>query len=241
MELMQASAILQLANSAEFTDEEVVTRVLNVETALFEILMRRYNQRLYRVARSILRDDGEAEDVMQDAYVRAYQHLGQFAGRAKFSTWLTRIAVHEALAQAHRGKRYDALEGLSAVQGETMKFASAAPSPEQEVATAQSHAILEKAILSLPESYRTVLMMRDIEELTTAEAAESLDITEQNVKVRLHRARALLRRQLYTRAGVSSADAFAFMGVRCDRVVKNVFARLAMIQVAVDPGSSSIH
>ena len=241
MELMQASAILQLANSAELTDEEVVTRVLNGETALFEILMRRYNQRLYRVARSILRDDGEAEDVMQDAYVRAYQHLRQFAGRAKFSTWLTRIAVHEALARAHRGKRYDALEGLSAVQGEAMKFASAAPSPEQEVATAQSHAILEEAILSLPESYRTVLMMRDIEELTTAEAAESLDITEQNVKVRLHRARALLRRELYTRAGVSSADAFAFMGVRCDRVVKNVFARLAMIQVAVDPGSSSIH
>src|SRR5437660_1652856 len=238
MELMQASAILHLANSAELTDEEVVTRILNGETALFEILMRRYNQRLYRVARSILRDDGEAEDVMQDAYVRAYQHLGQFAGRAKFSTWLTRIAVHEALARAHRGKRYDA---ISAVQGETMKFASAAPSPEQEVATAQSHAILEEAILSLPDSYRTVLMMRDIEELTTAEAAESLDITEQNVKVRLHRARALLRRELYTRAGVSGADAFAFMGVRCDRVVKNVFARLAMIQVAVDPGSSSIH
>jgi len=238
MEVMRASAILQLANSAELTDEEVVTRVLNGETALFEILMRRYNQRLYRVARSILRQDDEAEDVMQDAYVRAYQHLGQFAGRAKFSTWLTRIAVHEALARAHRGKRYDA---ISAVQGETMKFASAAPSPEQEVATAQSHAILEEAILSLPESYRTVLMMRDIEELTTAEAAESLDITEQNVKVRLHRARALLRRELYTRAGVSSADAFAFMGVRCDRVVKNVFARLAMIQVAVDPGSSSIH
>src|SRR5438309_6467885 len=233
--------ILELGRSAELADEEVVHRVLAGETELFEILMRRYNQRLYRVARAILREDAEAEDVMQDAYVRAYQHLGQFAGRAKFSTWLTRIAVHEALARAHRGKRYDALEGLSAVQGEAMKFASAAPSPEQEVATAQSHAILEEAILSLPESYRTVLMMRDIEELTTAEAAESLDITEQNVKVRLHRARALLRRELYTRAGVSSADAFAFMGVRCDRVVKNVFARRAMIQVAADPGSSSIH
>src|SRR2546421_2450419 len=198
----------EVATSQEpLSDEEVVTRVLAGETGMFEIIMRRHNQPLYRVARAILRNDGEAEDVMQDAYVRAYQHLGQFAGRAKFSTWLTRIAVHEALARAHRGKRYDALEGLSAVQGEAMKFASAAPSPEQEVATAQSHAILEEAILSLPESYRTVLMMRDIEELTTAEAAESLDITEQNVKVRLHRARALLRRELYTRAGVSSADA----------------------------------
>src|SRR5256886_16216377 len=105
MELMQASAILQLANSAELTGEEVVTRILNGETALFEILMRRYNQRLYRVARSILRDDGEAEDVMQDAYVRAYEHLDQFAGRPKFSTWLTRIAVHEALPRQHRGNR----------------------------------------------------------------------------------------------------------------------------------------
>src|SRR5437879_6026372 len=109
MELMQASAILQLANSAELTDEEVVTRVLNGETALFEILMRRYNQRLYRVARAILRDDGEAEDVMQDAYVRAYQHLAEFEGRAKFSTWLTRIAVHEALARAHRRQRFQPL------------------------------------------------------------------------------------------------------------------------------------
>jgi RNA polymerase sigma-70 factor (ECF subfamily) len=227
MEVMRASAILQLANSAELTDEEVVTRVLNGETALFEILMRRYNQRLYRVARSILRQDDEAEDVMQDAYVRAYQHLSQFAGRAKFSTWLTRIAVHEALARAHRSKRYDALDG--AVQGGTMKFASTSPSPEQEVATTQSHAILEDAILSLPESYRTVLMMRDIEELSTAEAAESLEISEENVKVRLHRARALLRRELYARAGSSRADAFAFMGIRCDRVVKNVFARLPML------------
>src|SRR3989440_8534388 len=110
MELMQASAILQLANSAELTDEEVVTRVLNGETALFEILMRRYNQRLYRVARSILRDDGEAEDVMQDAYVRAYQHLGQFAGRAKFSAWLTRIAVNEALARLRSRSRTGQLE-----------------------------------------------------------------------------------------------------------------------------------
>ena len=98
------SALLQEIQSQSLTDEDIVTRVLAGETALFEIIMRRHNQRLYRVARAILRDDGEAEDVMQDAYVRAYQHLGQFAGRAKFSTWLTRIAVHEALARAHRGK-----------------------------------------------------------------------------------------------------------------------------------------
>ena len=92
------------------SDEEVVARVLAGQTAMFEIVMRRHNQRLYRVARAILRNDGEAEDVMQDAYVRAYEHLDQFAGRAKFSTWLTRIAVHEALARQHRGNRFQESE-----------------------------------------------------------------------------------------------------------------------------------
>src|SRR5579863_6348376 len=99
---MAISALLQRAKTECWTDEEVVARVLGGETALFEIIMRRYNQRLYRVAYSVLRDEAEAEDVMQDAYVRAYQHLDQFAGRAKFSTWLTRIAVHEALARVQR-------------------------------------------------------------------------------------------------------------------------------------------
>ena len=225
---MQAD-ILQMANSAELADEDVVRRVLEGETALFEILMRRYNQRLYRVARAILRDDAEAEDVMQDAYVRAYQHLDQFAGRAKFSTWLTRIAVHEALARVHRRQRYDALEDYAEAQGETMIFASDAPNPEQQVGGAQTSAMLEEAILTLPESYRTVLMMRDIEELSTAETADALELTEENVKVRLHRARALLRRELYARAGSNRASAFGFMGARCDRVVKTVFERLSKL------------
>jgi len=92
------------ASQESLSDEEVVVRVLAGQTAMFEIVMRRHNQLLYRVARAILRNDGEAEDVMQDAYVRAYEHLAQFAGRAKFSTWLTRIAVHEALARMHRAK-----------------------------------------------------------------------------------------------------------------------------------------
>src|SRR5437879_13876794 len=147
MELMQASAILQLANSAELTDEEVVTRVLNGETALFEILMRRYNQRLYRVARSILRDDGEAEDVMQDAYVRAYQHLGQFAGRATFSTWLTRIAVNEALARKRRLKNFEELEpSMNSTDNSGHKperFADTAPDPEQQASSSEMQRLLE--------------------------------------------------------------------------------------------------
>src|SRR5437868_13808598 len=142
--------ILELGRSAELADEEVVRRVLAGETALFEILMRRYNQRLYRVARAILREDAEAEDVMQDAYVRAYQHLGQFAGRAKFSTWLTRIAVHEALARANRRRRYEALDASTNSQGENMMFQSNAPDADQEAAAAQTKGMLEAAILSLP-------------------------------------------------------------------------------------------
>src|SRR5437588_2980316 len=134
--------ILELGRSAELADEEVVHRVLAGETALFEILMRRYNQRLYRVARAILREDAEAEDVMQDAYVSAYQHLDQFAGRAKFYTWLTRIAVHEALARANRRRRYEALDASPNSQGENMTSQSNGPNPEQEAAAAQPNGML---------------------------------------------------------------------------------------------------
>src|SRR5216684_6260022 len=227
MEVMPASAILQLANSAELTEEQVVTRVLKGETALFEILMRRYNQRLYRVARSILRQDNEAEDVMQDAYVRAYEHLGQFAGRAKFSTWLTRIAVHEALARQRRGNRYQELEPMSEREGDPMdRFASLAPDPEQQASNSEVRRLLEEAVEKLPDAYRTIFILRDIEEMSTTDAADVLEITEENVKVRLHRARALLRKSLYARAGMERKEAFDFHAARCDRVVKNVFERI---------------
>ena len=208
------------------SDEEVVRRVLEGEGALFEILMRRYNQRLYRVARFILREDAEAEDVMQDAYVRAYQHLDQFAGRARFSTWLTRIAIHEALARANRGRRFEGLDENGEPAEDAGSFSSGVRDPEQEMVASETRAMLEAAILCLPAAYRTVLMLRDIEELNTAETAQALDLSEENVKVRLHRARALLRRELYARAGAGRGQAFSFMADRCDRVVQAVFGRL---------------
>jgi RNA polymerase sigma-70 factor (ECF subfamily) len=223
---MSASALPEVPQSPAPSDEEVVARVLGGDTAAFELLMRRHNQKLYRVARAILREDGEAEDVMQDAYVRAYEHLDQFAGRAKFSTWLTRIAVHEALARLRRRNRTDALESIIETTGETMTFASHAPNPEQEAVEAQNRSLLEAAILELPDGYRTVLMLRDIEELDTAETAEILGLTEENVKVRLHRARTLLRRELYTRVGDTRTAAFSFMGERCDRVVLGVLRKI---------------
>jgi RNA polymerase sigma-70 factor, ECF subfamily len=201
--------------------------VLAGETLMFEVVMRRHNQRLYRVARAVLRNDDEAEDVMQDAYVRAYEHLHQFAGRARFSTWLTRIAVHEALARHHRGKRYQVLDPISEREGDPMdRFASWAPNPEQQTSNAEVRRLLERAIERLPDAYRTVFMLRDVEEMSTTDAADVLEISEENVKVRLHRARALLRKSLYARAGMERKEAFNFHAVRCDRVVKNVFERI---------------
>ena len=221
----------ELASKTELlTDEEVIARVLSGETGMFEIVMRRHNQRLYRVARAILRNDGEAEDVMQDAYVRAYEHLGQFAGRAKFSTWLTRIAVHEALARQRRGNRYQELELMAEREGDRMdRFASSAPDPEQHASNTEMRRLLEEAVEQLPDSYRIVFMLRDVEEMSTADAAEALEISEENVKIRLHRARVLLRKGLYARAGIERKEAFNFNAVRCDRVVKNVFERIQVM------------
>jgi RNA polymerase sigma-70 factor (ECF subfamily) len=224
---MEIAAILEKARSEGWTDEEIVDRVRAGETALYEIIMRRYNQRLYRVARAILRDDTEAEDVMQDAYVRAYQHLDQFARRAPFSSWLTRIAVHEAVARVRQRNRTQQIaEGE--VEGEfVMNLAEPSPNPEQTASTAELGHLLEEALLALPEQFRTVVIFRDVEELSTEETAEALEISEENVKIRLHRGRAMIRGWLFQRVGAKARDAFPFMGARCDRVVRNVFARLS--------------
>ena len=214
--------------AAPMSDEEVVRRVLAGETALFEIIMRRYNQRLYRVTRAILRDDAEAEDVMQDAYVRAYEHLSQFAGRAQFSTWLTRIAIHEALARAQRRKRTDQLGVTEWSDGEgEVNVPATSPNPEEQVSAAELGKALESAILAIPDPYRLVLMMRDVEQLSTIETAAALELSEENVKVRLHRARAMVRKQLFAQAGVEAPRAFGFMGDRCDRVVARVMERIS--------------
>lgn len=220
---MTGTATVETGRSEGMSDEEVVERVLAGDTPLFEIVMRRYNQRLYRASRAILRDDAQAEDVVQDAYVRAYQHLGQFAGRAKFSTWLIRIAVNEALARARRGKRYEESEPM-ADKGDRMDdFTSSMPDPEQQASNSETRRLLEQWIEALPDSFRAVFVLRDVEEMSTTETAQALEITEENVKVRLHRARALLRKKFYAHAKVDSKEAFAFHAVRCDRITRTVF------------------
>jgi len=203
------------------SDEQIVERVKGGETYLFEIIMRRYNQRLFRVIRGVLRDENEVEDVMQEAYVRAYEHLDQFAGRSKFSTWLTKIAVYEAYRRLKNGRRTssfdDYLEELMATSDR---------SPEERTFDSEMRSLLECAVDSLPDEYRTVLMMRDVEGMSTTETADCLNITEQNVKVRLFRARAMIRKQLFERARTASPKAFEFLGARCDRVVERVLAQI---------------
>ena len=225
---MSTEALADTAIPERCTDEEIVARVRAGDTALYEIIMRRYNQRLYRIAVAIVRDGSEAEDVMQDAYVRAYQHLRQFEGRAKFSTWLTRIAVHEALARARRRSRTQELDA-EPFGGYMNPLPATTPDPEQQVSDRELVALLQDAVLALPDNYRSVLMMRDIEEMSTSDTAQALDLTEENVKVRLHRARALLRRELFARAGSQRGNAFPFMGTRCDRMVETVMQRIAKL------------
>jgi len=220
---------------ASASDEEIVARVRAGETPLFELLIRRYNQRLYRVARSILRDEPEAEDVMQHAYVSAFAHLHQFEGRARFSTWLTRIAVHEALARARRRARWKGLDDMSETLSPEGSPRDERLDPEQQAQAAELRRLLEAAIDALPGIYRTAFVLREAEGLDTLEVAECLEISQVAVRARVHRARVLLRRGLFERTGATSASAFSFHLTRCDRIVAGVFARLGEVTTAVGP------
>lgn len=221
---MESVEVLERARSEGWTDEELVRRILSGDVILYEIIMRRYNQRLYRAVRALLHNDAEAEDVVEDAYVRAYEHLSQFAGRAAFSTWLTRIAIHEAYARMRRSDRVQGFE--DGEDDKVMEIPANARNPEQQAANAELGSLLERAILNLPERYRVVVMLRDVEQLSTSETAEVLDLTEENVKVRLHRGRLLVREHLYAVAGSAGTRAFVIMGRRCDHIVQRVFERL---------------
>ncbi len=225
---MSSIPMLEKARLERWADEVIVDRVVAGDLVLFELLMRRHNQRIYRAIRSILRDDSECEDVLQEAYVRAYEHLAQFEGRARFSTWLTRIAVNEALKRlAARGKLDPLDEEQYAGEDATMPaFQSNLPTPEATASHCEVRELLEGAMLALPLTYRSVIVLRDVEEMSTAETAEALSLTDTNVKVRLHRAHEMLRAELFARAGASCTEAFGFEATRCDRVVRAVFARL---------------
>jgi RNA polymerase sigma-70 factor (ECF subfamily) len=205
------------------TDEEILERVRGGDIDAFELVMRRYNQRLYRTVRAILREDDETMDAMQEAYVNAFTHLGDFTGRARFSTWLTRIAVHEALGRLRKRKR---IEPLDETDSEDMLMASPVNGPENSASDGELRALLEEAVDALPETFRMTFVLRSVEQLSVAETAEVLGIPEETVKTRHHRARERLQNTLTNRVGAALPELFGFLGPSCDRVVANVLARL---------------
>jgi RNA polymerase sigma-70 factor, ECF subfamily len=221
--------VARLESWTGLSDEQVVREVLAGQTALFEILMRRHNQRLYRAARAIVLDAGEAEDVVQQAYVNAYTHLEQFDGRAQFATWLTRIAVHEAMSRAQRNGRYLTQSPDADDHVETIMARRSPPDPERQTFAVELAGLLESAIDGLSDGCREVFMLREIQGLSTTETAQCLGVSDDVVKTRLSRARASLRRDLLERAGLSSDNAFTFLGARCDRLVARVMQRIASI------------
>ncbi len=221
MDKLSTSAAVPPAPPA---DDEVVRRVLAGEAVLFEVLMRRHNQRVYRAIRSLLRDEAEVEDAMQEAYLHAYAHLGQWSGEASFSTWLLRIAVNEALSRL-RPRRH--LELLAEGGEEEDRMDPMAEDPERQAAARELVVLLEEAIDRLPALYRPVFMLREVEGLSTLETAECLGISDDAVKVRLHRARMALREVLLERAAGAAPATFPFHAPRCDRVVAGVLGRLA--------------
>ena len=223
MQLVNA-AVLERWNA--LSDEQIVSQVCAGQTALFEVLMRRHNERIYRAARAIVRDEDEAEDVMQQAYVNAYAHLRQFDGRAKFSTWLTRIAVNEAIARARRRGRYEPFDEHDTSHFDAVFPMRSTPDPEKATFSGELRGILEDAVDGLPDGQREVFMLRQVEGLSTTETAGCLGVSEDVVKTRLTRARAALRENLLARIGATAAESFTFQRPRCDRVVAAVLARI---------------
>lgn len=212
------------------SDEVLVARARTGDEAAVRTLIGRHNQRLYRLARCLLRNDPEAEDVVQEAYVRAFTSLDGFRGEAAFSTWLTRILLNEARGRLRRARPtidYAEMEEM-APGGKVILFplAAAAPNPEAEAGRAQVRRLLEEAVAQLPEAFRLVFILRDVEGFDTQTTASLLSLRPETVKTRLHRARRLLRAELQKVLAPRFTEVFPFGGQRCAGMAEKVVARL---------------
>jgi RNA polymerase sigma-70 factor (ECF subfamily) len=226
-------ATIENGNTAAgmLSDMDIIQRVLGGDSASFELIMRRYNRRLYRVARTVLRNDADAEDAVQDAYIRAYENLRRFEGRGAFSAWLAKIALNEA-----RGRLRGADAASSRISFDAPEereeanymanLISSLPTPEQNAARGEVRHLLESAIDALPEAYRMVFVLCGVEEMSIAETADCLDVEPATVKTRYHRARNILKQQLSSLIDTTAGEVFSFDGARCDRIVSGVFLRL---------------
>jgi RNA polymerase sigma-70 factor (ECF subfamily) len=227
---MQFEAVA--ARVEDLDDEALVALARGSEKAAFREIMQRHNRRLYRIARSVLRDDSEAEDVVQEAYLRAFAHLDRFRGEARLSTWLTRITLNEALGRLRQRRPFVDLAAVDSIddQGEArvIFFPSARQDgdPEAAAARAEVQRLLERAVDWLPDPFRTVFVLRDIEEMSIEETASHLGLRPETVKTRLHRARRLLRQSLDKTLSSALTDVFPFAGARCARITQAVLERI---------------
>lgn len=221
------------SDSGALTDFELVERVRGGELALYELIMRRYNQRLFRIARGILKNDGEAEDMVQEAWIRAYRHLGEFQGPQGFGSWLCRIAANLALMRARRSdwaRPHLPAEVLGRPGEITPMHSHSSTSPEDAAWNSQLRGFMEDAIDSLPDLYRSCFVMREVEQMSIRETAEALGIKPAAVKSRAFRARRLLQARLNRQTGQAVSEVFGFAGERCDRIVKEVFRNIENLQ-----------
>lgn len=219
------------AVSAATTDDEFVERAANGDEAAFEALMRRHNRLLFRTARSILKVDAEAEDALQEAYLRAWRSLSTFRAESKFSTWLVRIVINEALGRLRRrGSNVFPLDSaMNAADSHAEQSMEDDPDQRPECIAMRSDVrrLMEARIDTLPEAFRTVFMLRAVEELSVEEVSHALQLPEATVRTRYFRARGLLREGLSRDIDLAMSDAFSFAGARCDRIVAGVLAKLA--------------
>jgi RNA polymerase sigma-70 factor, ECF subfamily len=211
--------------------DDLLARARSGEETALRAIVQQNNRRLFRLARSIVRDEHEAEDVVQECYVRAFTHLSEFRGESTLATWLTRITLNEAYGRLRRRRaavNVETIEQAGATEAQIIPFPlwSSQPDPERSMAQQQINKILERAIDALPEPFRLVLVARLIEDMSIEETAELLGLRPQTVKTRLHRARALLRGDLERQVGPLLTGVFPFDGVRCQRMADAVIARL---------------
>jgi RNA polymerase sigma-70 factor (ECF subfamily) len=216
----------------ELRDSELLERARKGDAAAFDILIRRHDKHLYRIARSVLAEDQEAEDAVQESYIRAFTGLGDFRGTASLRTWLTRIVLNEAIRRRRRRRPMVDLDALHAAQERMRRpihsLTARDRDPESAAAQSQIQKVLEKAIDSLPAAFRVVFVMRDVEEFSTADTAKLLGIREETVKTRLHRARRMLRESLGAQLASAVKDVFPFEKPRCDALVQRLLDQLGL-------------
>ena len=219
-----------LADIAAAPDDiELAHRALARESGAFRTIMKTHNQRLYRLARGLVRDNGEAEDIVQESYVRAFTHLDGFRGDSTLATWLSRIVVNEALGRLRKTRRAERFVATDDPrQAEIIPFPlnASTDDPERAMAQRQILKLVEEATDSLPDAYRTVFVARVIEGMSIEETASLLGLRPETVKTRLHRARSLVRKELDAQIGPVLLDAFPFAGRRCERLTTAVMKRL---------------